>query len=327
MQRLKSEPAAAAAGISPSTTSGTESETARSRRSSLLLRLMTAAVGLPVLLVAILWPGTSFPFPGWPLAVVITLLVLVGLHEFYAACRIAGFSPQEWTGYLAGLLFVFFATPYAPENPGWARIIFTLLMMVSLASETLRPDRAPLKNLAPTWMGAIYIGLLFSYALRLRLQPAADLASSQLGWHATGPLAYFGSGAILLCFTVLVTIAVDSAAFFVGRALGKHKLAPRLSPGKTWEGAAGGLAGAMAGAVGLGFWFGLPLVFCLVAGVLIALCSIMGDLTTSAIKREVGLKDFGRLLPGHGGVLDRFDSLLFSGPVMYGLIQVWPAPR
>lgn len=291
---------------------------------SLFSRVRTAVIGLPILLFLVLWPGGGWSFYGWPCALAVALLVVAGLHEFYAVCRIAGMSPQAPVGYVAALAFVFFATPLAPENPGWPLIVFTFLLMISLGAETLRPDRAVLKNLAPTWMGAIYIGLLFSFALRLRLESTTEMAREQLGWIPPANLAAVGGGALLLCFVIIVTASVDTAAYFTGRTIGRHKLAPTLSPRKTWEGAAGGALGALAVGSALGAWLGLPPAFSLLAAALISFCSVMGDLTTSAIKREIGVKDFGAILPGHGGVLDRFDSLLFSGPVLYGLIQVWP---
>ena len=116
-------------------------------------------------------------------------------------------------------------------------------------------------------------------------------------------------------FAVLVAIAADVGGFFVGRSLGRHKLAPRVSPKKTWEGVAGGLALAMAVSAAAAWFFAVPLVpFLLLAAVMVAL-SIVGDLTVSMFKRSAGVKDSGQLLPGHGGVLDRIDSLSSSIPL------------
>jgi phosphatidate cytidylyltransferase len=119
----------------------------------------------------------------------------------------------------------------------------------------------------------------------------------------------------LLAVLVLIWIA-DSAAYFVGRAFGRHKLAPSISPGKTWEGAAGGLAGAMAWAIIVATFTGAnyPVLF-LAAAALLAVLSIAGDLFESAVKRKAGVKDSGSLLPGHGGILDRIDSAACALPV------------
>lgn len=130
-------------------------------------------------------------------------------------------------------------------------------------------------------------------------------------------------GASMLLFALLLIVAADTGAFFTGRQLGRVRLAPRVSPGKTWEGVVGGvvLAGivALAGA----HWFGLPPVGMLAVGVATAAFSVIGDLTESMFKRHTGLKDSGTLFPGHGGVLDRVDSVCAGAPVMLlGLLQI-----
>ena len=123
-------------------------------------------------------------------------------------------------------------------------------------------------------------------------------------------------GASLLLFTLLLIVSADTGAFFAGRRLGRSRLAPRVSPGKTWEGVIGGmlLAGliALAGAR----WFDLPVRGMLALGVATAVVSVVGDLTESMFKRHTGLKDSGTLFPGHGGVLDRVDSVCAGAPVM-----------
>ena len=118
--------------------------------------------------------------------------------------------------------------------------------------------------------------------------------------------------------------ASDVGAFLIGRRFGKHKLAPSISPGKTVEGALGGwlCAIAMAGLIGTGL--GLDLGVAALLGALVGVLSQVGDLCESALKRDLGVKDFGGLLPGHGGVLDRFDSLLLTAPVVYYLLSLWP---
>jgi phosphatidate cytidylyltransferase len=121
---------------------------------------------------------------------------------------------------------------------------------------------------------------------------------------------------MLLLTTVMMG---DSAALFVGSAVGRHKMAPRISPGKTWEGLAGGLAGAVVGAL-IVRHFGLqwiPPAQAVVLAVLVALAGMAGDLAESLLKRWAGVKDSGALFPGHGGMLDRLDSLLLGAPVLY----------
>jgi phosphatidate cytidylyltransferase len=111
-----------------------------------------------------------------------------------------------------------------------------------------------------------------------------------------------------------VVWAADIGAYFVGRLLGRHKLAPKVSPGKTWEGVAGGMAGSLAVGVAGAYWFGIPAILLAPLAVVCGLVSVIGDLTVSVFKRNAKLKDSGWLLPGHGGVLDRIDSLTAAGP-------------
>jgi phosphatidate cytidylyltransferase len=122
-------------------------------------------------------------------------------------------------------------------------------------------------------------------------------------------------GPQLMLFLLLLVVAADIGAYFAGRALGKHKLAPRVSPGKTWEGVGGGLvAAAMMAAFGV-WWFDMDAVPFMALCIVVAIASVVGDLTESMFKRHAGLKDSGNLLPGHGGVLDRVDSVTAAAPV------------
>lgn len=135
-------------------------------------------------------------------------------------------------------------------------------------------------------------------------------------------------GACLVMMVFLCTWACDTSAYFLGRAFGKTKIAPNLSPNKTIEGSIAGLIGALIVAMISGWVIHLPWYHSLAMGVIFGVLSQLGDLSESAIKRELKIKDFGTLVPGHGGVLDRFDSLLFSGPAAYYyallFLQNWP---
>jgi phosphatidate cytidylyltransferase len=287
-------------------------------------RVISALAGAPLLLGAILWSGGGWVFPGWPFAMLVLAMIGLGLQEFYAGCRASGRHPLDLIGYACGALLWYLATPLAPSyDPRYLGFGLTLLLMLSLAMEALRTEhRAPLHNLGATWLGALYVGWLFSMVLRLRL--LSPMVGEQLRWELPAEwMREAGEGAILLLFTVLTTVAVDTGAYFVGKSLGKRKLAPTLSPGKTVEGAVGGFAAAVVTAALLALWLRMPLPFAVVAGILIGLVSQAGDLSKSAIKREIGVKDFGALIPGHGGVLDRFDSLMFTAPTIYWLVTFW----
>jgi phosphatidate cytidylyltransferase len=149
-----------------------------------------------------------------------------------------------------------------------------------------------------TLAGILYIGLLISYWPELR---ALD---NGIGWVA---------------WPIITVIACDTAAYFIGRTWGKHLLAPTISPKKTWEGAIAGLIASVIVSVLLGILFSLPLQIweLIVLGIIISVIAQCGDLVESLLKRYAGVKDSGNLLPGHGGILDRIDSYILLGPVIY----------
>jgi phosphatidate cytidylyltransferase len=157
-------------------------------------------------------------------------------------------------------------------------------------------------------VGMFYIGFLMTSFVWLRGLP---------GRIVVRPFGEADRGAWLMLFVAVCVWATDTCAYFVGRSLGRRKLAPTLSPKKTVEGAVGGLLGAMAVGAAFGAWIHLPLLHGLAVGAIAGGAGQIGDLFESALKREIGIKDFGRIMPGHGGVLDRFDSLLFVAPLAY----------
>lgn len=175
--------------------------------------------------------------------------------------------------------------------------MIVLAIAASLVAAMLRTSLdGVLSDWAATMAGALYIALLISYFVALRER------ASGLQW-------------LLMAF--LCTWACDSFALLAGRAFGRRPFAPRISPRKTWEGTVGGLAaGTLAGLLA-GPLLGLPWAAGLLLGALVAVAAVAGDLAESFIKRQLGIKDFSALIPGHGGVLDRIDSLLFTVPLVY----------
>ena len=163
------------------------------------------------------------------------------------------------------------------------------------------------------FVGYAYIGVLFSSLILLHNLRAPRLVP---------PVGTGHRGAWLMLFVAVCVWATDTFAYFVGKALGRHKLAPRLSPAKTVEGFVGGLLGAIAAGIAFAAWIHLPLWIGGAIGGIAGIAGPLGDLFESALKREIGLKDFGHILPGHGGILDRFDSLLFVTPLAYLLLLV-----
>lgn len=157
-------------------------------------------------------------------------------------------------------------------------------------------------------VGFAYFGILYGSFVMLRGLPGRVFV-----W----PFGHGDQGAWLMQFVALCVWATDTFAYFVGRGLGRHKLAPNLSPKKTIEGAIGGFIGAALIGAAAGFWIHLPLKDGIVIGAMAGIVGPIGDLFESALKREIGIKDFGTVIPGHGGALDRFDSLLFVAPLAY----------
>jgi phosphatidate cytidylyltransferase len=260
--------------------------------SAFVSRLVVAAILLPVVL-GIVWLG------GWWLFGLVVVGGLLALHELYAMAR--GLHPIVLAGY-TGLVLTLLGAQLG--GPPW------------LLAGTL---------------GTLVVALLVFFVSSARQNAVAGFAVTLLGvvWVGGG-LAFFmlvrdvQDDGRLLVFTILLTVfADDTAAFFVGRAIGRHRLAPAISPGKSWEGFVGGTCAAVAVA-----FFALyeqnvvTTGESLVLGLVIGLAATMGDLFESAVKRDLGVKDSGSLLAGHGGVLDRVDSLLWAGPAAYVALLV-----
>jgi phosphatidate cytidylyltransferase len=263
-------------------------------KANLARRVATALVVLPVVLAALL---LGPPLLG---AAVVLALLLLGLWEFFGLLEARGLVPYRVTGVALMLaIFVEVVTRLDWVGPP----LWPMVALVSLTALLLRVGEftATVPAAALTLLGATYLGALGGTLAGLRVLDPVALAP----WRI-----------VLLLAIIMVS---DTAAFFVGSAIGRRKLAPGISPGKSVEGAAGGLVGGIAGA--LAVWAaGLPGVPAWHAGVLgfvVAILGILGDLLESLLKRWAGVKDSGRLFPGHGGMLDRLDSLLFGAPILY----------
>jgi phosphatidate cytidylyltransferase len=259
----------------------------------------TALVALPALL------AVFFLGPAWLTVAVVAACLALGLHEFMGLVRARGIRPMERVGYLlAAALFL------DVVRPGWLGVPFAPLGAVLLLAFTLwrGADLESVTAAAATLLGAVYVGALGGTIAALRTQPPIE------------------QGAWRLTLLLVVQVLSDSFAFFVGHAVGRRRLAPGISPGKSVEGAVGGLVGGVLGAlavrsIGLP---GLPALHAAGLGVAVAGLGIVGDLDESLLKRWAGVKDSGRLFPGHGGMLDRLDSLLFGAPVLYYYFQYVP---
>src|SRR5215212_1039915 len=214
---------------------------------TMLQRVLSSLVGVPVLVFCVFWRG------GLPFMLGIGFLTLLGLGEFYRACRKQGAQPLSWLGYAASFLFLLVAHATGRQwVGGQTSAALTAFLLVGLVAELARPERAPVRNLGATLLGVIYVGWLFSYLILLRNQGAGLLA--RVGGNLAVPLpgALADPGAWVVLLVVFSTWACDTGAFFIGRAFGRHKLAPSVSPGKTIEGAAGGWVCALGMALLLG---------------------------------------------------------------------------
>jgi phosphatidate cytidylyltransferase len=262
-------------------------------------RLLTAAVLAPLLWVAIkLAPPAAF-------SAIAAAAILLACWECYAVLERRGARPFKHLGLVAALAITATFTAWFPELDPVLPLVVASAATVGLAMRRRSDPPAMVDAVTSTWLPLVLVALALAHVVRLRF------------------LGEDGPDLLLLLF--LCVIAADTCAYYVGRAVGRHKLAPLLSPAKTWEGGVAGLAGSVGGALLAHAWFyqRLPLAHAIVLGVLLGLAGAFGDLSVSMVKRAAQVKDTSSLLPGHGGVLDRMDSLLFAGPLLYYYYQAF----
>ncbi len=261
---------------------------------------------------------TLIGYGGLPFALAIGLLTTLGVLEYAELIKKQNLRSQTQlllfsSLFLLALIYVITSKigldPLESLRIGERALTLMLIIVfiITFLSELLRgePEQG-LNNAAANLFGAVYIGFMFAYILLLRFIPGQD-------------------GLFYVLFTVLVTWVNDSAAYFVGINFGKHKLSPKISPKKSIEGSIGGLGGGLLIAFLLGWYFHKPINCMLLLGCIVVVAGQFGDLVESVIKRNAGVKDSGYFLPGHGGVLDRFDSLLLSAPVVYYIVTYFGA--
>lgn len=269
----------------------------------MLTRIITGLVAIPIVVVLVFYRN------GLPFTILIGIAAVLGLMEFYGGARKGGVRPNVLVGLAAAYLLISFSR----GNANYLPPILTGLILLCLIFELLRKHRAPFVNVGTTIFGVGYVVWLLLHFIWLRNVGHTIMVGR---WESE-------MGAWLVMFVLLTTWAVDTGAYFVGKFYGKKKLAPSLSPGKTVEGSVGGFALALIIGAITAALIGLPQPHGLILGALVGIVGQIGDLTESAMKREVGIKDFGALIPGHGGVLDRIDSLLFTGPVTFWYLMTF----
>ena len=265
-------------------------------------RILTAVAVLPFLIASILISSLW-----WVFVLLAAAAMVVALWEFYLLAKKLKLQPEAAAGYIAGAALITIPLQNDPANVLLVLFVIIAVTIGTLIAITLRgaPFEKMIASVGATLLGVLYIPLLGSHLVALRTGFPQPLSAH------------------LLSFFFLVLMGSDAGAYYTGRTFGKHKLAPSISPGKTWEGVAGGLVAALAFAALAHFWFfrELPLKYMLPLAAIMTLLGIFGDLAESALKRGAGAKDAANILPGHGGILDRIDALLFVAPVYYIVLQ------
>ena len=271
---------------------------------NLMVRTLSGLVLVAVFVGAVL--GSQ-----WSFGALLLLILVGGQTEFYKLARETGLSPQRWMGLAVGVLlfalnFIVFrqfsrsVTDQAGGAVLYLLLYIGLLLPTLFVCELFRRSATPLANLGATLLGVLYVAVPLSLLLYVPV-----LAGDGV-WRPETVLCY-----------IFIIWANDVFAYLVGMTFGRHRLCERLSPKKSWEGFFGGLAGAVATGLAAAYaldanywvWGGLALVA--------SLSGVAGDLVESMFKREAGVKDSGQVIPGHGGVLDRFDALLLSAPYVF----------
>lgn len=264
-------------------------------------RILTAVVLLPILVASILIEQLSLLF-----VILVAVALIVGLFEFWALGRKQQIQSDRYAGLLSGsALMVIFYFTQPGQLPDLTMIQIVLLLLTGGTLTAAMVRGAPFNRMIPsagvTVLSVMYVVFLGGHLIAVRMGFRPELSRN------------------LLAFYFLVIMGSDVAAYYGGRLFGRHKLAPTVSPGKTWEGAAAGMLASLLLAIASHYWFflNLPLKFALPLAAVMNVVGVLGDLTESALKRSTGTKDTAQTLPGHGGVLDRIDSLLFNAPVIY----------
>ena len=247
-------------------------------------RIISAIVGIPIVI------GVLY-FGGALLTLFLALLAGIGVYELYTAFEARGYKPLKKVGVVMAVLYIVIkSTPYSSHA--------VLILFVSL------------------------LGILF-YEVMTQKNDIVDIALTFFGY-----ISLLGNGKFLIWIPILAAWYTDTMAYFVGVSIGKHKLSPEISPKKTIEGSIGGFLGNSILMVLTGFiaskqGIDISLIHYAAIGIITGITAQIGDLAASYIKRYCGVKDYGKLIPGHGGIMDRFDSILFTAPtVMFYLVFI-----
>ena len=280
-------------------------EKANRQSTSVGQRWLTAFVVIPIVLVFV-WFGGWWAFAGS------ALVVVLGTNELHLMMVHSGYHPLYLVSLGLGILILLTAM-FPRQQSLLLEIGFGAFLLISFPLLFARKNLdGALLDWSLTLTIAVYLGLPMSFFVLLRGSETSVWQGFSNGW------VYLPRGAWWLLMVFLGVWGFDSAAFFTGRYFGRHKLAPRISPGKTWEGVLGGFVLSIAAGLLLTVKpLGVPWYLAVVLGILLGIAAVCGDLAESLIKRQTHVKDSGHLMPGHGGILDRVDSLLFAVIIVY----------
>jgi phosphatidate cytidylyltransferase len=266
---------------------------------SIVIRAISGVVYVALIL------GSIF-LGSWAFAIVMGFAMLVSLGEFYNISKALGAKPQRILGFITAILIFLagYAGAFGLFGGAVGKLWYAVIpaSMVMFFAELSREQENPFTNIGYTILGLVYIAVpfaLMSYVLQK------------------------GGQSIMFCFFILLW-ANDTFAFLLGIALGRHKLFPSISPKKSWEGYFGGIIFVVLAAYLMHLLFAdVKLIHIVVIGLIVAVTGVFGDLVESMLKRSIGVKDSGKIMPGHGGLLDRFDAVLLSLPLVFAYVQVF----
>lgn len=278
---------------------------------NLTQRVLTALVGVPLLCFI-------FYLGGVPFLILVLGIIFVGGLEFFKLLEIKRISSGKWLGLISSLILGIAAY----HGYLWLGVFFMATIFFILVLQLRKRDLIDsITTIGTTLFGVIYLGWFLSHAVLLRNIGYIP----QIKSYAKEAQGLEDAGFFYLIFVVACTFLNDTGAYVVGKWKGKKKLIPRISPGKTVEGTVGGIVFSTVTGLIVNLVFKSPLEYhwALIFGFIIGIVALLGDLVESLIKRSVGVKDSGVILPGHGGILDRFDSLILAFPVSYYLIVIY----
>lgn len=266
--------------------------------SNFLKRTITGALFLVVMIGGMAW---SY----WSMLVLFFAIAMLGLAEFYKLAGMAGAHPQKWLSMATGAAIFFLAAADAQLNMYFVFVLGFPFITAIFFAELYRNSPTPFQNIAFALLGIIYV-----------LLPFAAWARYLFPYNGT-----YNPHILLGYFVILWTN--DTGAYIVGMSLGRHKLWERISPKKSWEGFIGGMVfSVLAAYIISGYYTELSMALWIAVGFMVCIFGTLGDLVKSMFKRSINIKDSGTILPGHGGILDRFDGVFLSTPFILALLYI-----